>query len=267
MDMEEYLPFIVFGLWTAFVVAMIAINGRSLRRAVMERIAIYGNQHEWREASPLKFPRLKLDFYDDCQAALEQNGFKILGDIEDATLAETRNNPNTFRRVMLAPDKKTVAEFWQINYPPWKQLFHMLGKGLGDACFIRIFSEAEDGRIFSVMRAPKKMRGPEPGQFNIMYMDGKPAADEVWAKFSGEFPEYLHAYPDFTPRSFNFIDTVIDSETRQQTARIYLRKSIGLITRDELVLQGMPDKSIDSYLRAFSRQLEKIGGWPKGPSQ
>lgn len=260
--MDDFLPWAMFGIWVVLVFILILVSGRALGRAVRERLAVYGKPHDWRETSALEYPRLKHDFYDDCQAALEQAGYKAIGDIEDVTLTETRENPHTFRRVMLSKDGRTVAEFWQVNFSPWKQLFRMATKGLGDARFIRLFSEAEDGRLFAVMRAPEKMRQLEPPQFEIRYADGKQTADEIWARYEGEFPAYLQTHADFKPRGFKFIDDVIASEKRQQELRVANRRVVGLLTREELLREGMAEKNVDSYLRAFTKRLRKTGEWP-----
>lgn len=263
MDNDSLVPVVVFGAWLCLMGVFLLISVRTMRRLVRDRIAVYGKPHEWRSANVLAFPRLKQGFYDDCQAALESAGFKLVGDIEDATLATTRDNPNTFRRVMLSPDGQAVAEFWQVNFSPWKQLFNMVFKGLGDARFIRIFAEAADGRIFETGRAPLKKRPLEPERFEVRYVDGKPGADEVWARFTGDFATYRESRPDFAPRSFKFLDEVVDSENRQQAAVIDHRKTVGLLTREELLLEGMPSKSVDGYLKAFGKQLKKMGGWPQ----
>lgn len=258
MDMGDYLPFAMFGVWVVLAGILMLVGRRALRRAVRERMVLYGRAHEWREASSLEYARLKLAFYDDCQADLEAAGFKVLGDIEDVTLAETRENPHTFRRVMASRDRSTVAEFWQVNFTPWKQLFRMAAKGLGDGRFCRIYSEAEDGRVFGVERSPVKCREIEPDGVTIRYADGKAGADELWTRFVGDFEEYKKEHTDFTARGFKFLDEVIASEKRQQEKRVALRRRIGLVTREELLREGMPEKAVDGYVKAFARQAKKI---------
>lgn len=257
--MDSVWPFVIFGLWVAFIGVLLLVNRRALARQVRERVTLFGGPHQWREVSALEFPALRMDFYDECQAGLERCGFKLLGDMEDATLRGTGLDPNSFRRVMLSADGLAVAEFWEVNYRPWKRLFRMVGGGFGDGRCLRIFSEAEDGRIFSVERIPEGLREMAPEKFDVRYNDGG-VVEDLWSAFRGD----MGAFGEwgFAARRFRVLGDVTASEERQQSARVEMRKTTGLLTPAELKRMGMAGGAADSYARAFGKELKRQGGWP-----
>ncbi|MDB6023972.1 MAG: hypothetical protein JWM68_195 [Verrucomicrobiales bacterium] len=83
------------------------------------------SQHEYEMADPSRFRHLDLAFYNDTQKFLESSGFGHLEDVENVTLRNSANNPNTFIRVMLGANGTIMADIYQFKPSAVKRLLGM----------------------------------------------------------------------------------------------------------------------------------------------
>ncbi|MBD3239020.1 MAG: hypothetical protein GF331_00435 [Chitinivibrionales bacterium] len=80
--------------------------------------AMFAPRHDLLRVNPREYPQRDIAFYDSVQAELEKHGFRVVGDVEDATVSAALPGGRTFMRFMIAADSVTTACFYDALPPP-----------------------------------------------------------------------------------------------------------------------------------------------------
>jgi hypothetical protein len=131
-------------------------QGQELRKAVFS-----GEVHKYKVLSPDKLPDLDHYFYDQSRETLENNRFRFLGDVENASLTEITGRPRTFTRCLASADGTIVAGA--------RQTKSALSEG-PDRYTIEFHTEFGDGTFFVTNNTGKAaLTRSEPGIMCIFY--------------------------------------------------------------------------------------------------
>jgi hypothetical protein len=75
----------------------------------LNRIVHSGELHDYQLVSPEKFPYVDQYFYQEATDRFEENGFKLIGDVENVTLSKLAPATATFTRCLVSADQSIVG--------------------------------------------------------------------------------------------------------------------------------------------------------------
>ncbi|MGD8452267.1 MAG: hypothetical protein PVJ57_10650 [Phycisphaerae bacterium] len=228
-------------LAVAIVLALLAVL-RFLRWRRMRKLAagilndlerIHVPRHEYRPANPGDFPHVDQDFYDGNSAFLSQNGFRFLADMENVTVNAACHVVRTYIRTMLADDGTTAVSLYDPRRAPepGQPAVEAVTKLGGVADFGTDFT---DGTFIGTSNAPDADVWELPPQMQTEHLGADATLTELIVRHAERVVQYADERPDAHPVVFHSLEDVLASAQQTQAVRAAHRRSLGMITREEL---------------------------------
>ncbi|HEX9046360.1 MAG TPA: hypothetical protein VF988_04980 [Verrucomicrobiae bacterium] len=210
---------------------------------------IYVPRHEYRQVDSRDFRHLDLHYYDSVRDALLAQGCHGLGDIENVTLKNSKNDPRTFIRTLASRDRDIAISLYQPKPKIWLRLLLWIFRiKLG-----RVFDceSAFSNGVFLVtsnaaMASPMKL----PRNFDSKFFPFETPFETILQSHQQRIREFLTANPGVNPILYHTLDDVLKMQHRQEAAKAAFRKSFGFVDEDELKKLGMDPQMATAVKRA-----------------
>ena len=189
---------------------------------------MYDTIHEFRDADEDDFTGLDRGFYESTQRAMEDRGFRHLGDIVDETIEEVQNMTVPIR-VMTSADGTTHVGFYHAAI----QAPHLPGQKLQ---IYDLSCEFSDGEFMLTSNTAETDLMTPPPQ---MHYDRRPLAttlEEMLSLHETRKQQMLAAKAanGVTCIVVNTLEEALASERRQQVVKNAFRKDIGFVDPQEV---------------------------------
>jgi hypothetical protein len=189
--------------------------------------AMYGQAHEYREATEADFAGLDRDFYESSKRQLESLGWRHLGDVVDATI-EQLNGAASVIRVMTSPDGTTYVGFFHLR----ASFAHLPDEAI---LTYDVTSEFTDGEFLLISNtAQTNLMTTPPGIRNLKFPRQTPL-EELLAAHEAEKQKLLAARaPGGGCVVVSTLADAIESEKRQQAIKNKFRTGVGYVQSGEV---------------------------------
>lgn len=178
----------------------------------------YRGEHEFRWVSQEGFPQIDQSGYEACHAFLCAHGFRRLGSLEDLTNSRVYPENRTFANVYASDDRSMTAGTWRLQH--WQNL--------------EFGTIVRDGRFLVTSNAAPDKMTPPPTVDKCVLPNETPAS-EVLSRHRERVAAFEQREPAAEIQPIQTIEDVIAAERRSSQACGEFRRSIGLITLEEMV--------------------------------
>jgi hypothetical protein len=201
---------------------------KSGRQIVGANKAMYGEIHEYREATDADFTPLDRGRYESATQELAGLGFRHLGDLVDATI-EKLTGVRPVIRTFASHDGTTLAGIYHLKTA-------MLNRGAGGAVpfYCDLETEFSDGTFLSTSNSEgSDLTTPPPGLHKLRRPIGTPIS-EMLKDHEAEKQKLLAAKEGESCVASLTLADAIELQKRQQAAKNAFRKQIGYVDPEEV---------------------------------
>jgi hypothetical protein len=256
----------VLGLLFGSIALLAKLLGKSLptepgdaaAKTVELNKKLYATEYEYRVASPYDFPTSNHAYYNETQAWLESQGFRLLADYELLTATRAMPSMRTFLRFMLSNDGTTMAAIYDIRPRGWMRLAQSVGVISRDFRTLELETEFEDQTFLATSNGVEAGSVREVPGITRRFVQRQYGPDAVLAAHH----EGLAAMAK-PPRIQRTPQDVIDSQTRQHQLKAADRARSGYVTVEEI--ERVAGGKLSTRQRQYAEEAERLGRAPQAP--
>jgi hypothetical protein len=241
-----------FALFAKYWTGPIKEAQRKAAKNILEfQKAIYSSEpYEYRMVSPSEFPELDHDFYDRMRSSLESQGFRFLGDRENATLSRVAPDKRTFLRTMVNADGTICGAAWH------RRLNRPFRSFATDIKSIEFESELSDGTFVTTSNNLESARSlPFPG-IEAERFPSETSADELLRVHRERLARVLESRPHLSPTKLQTMEDVIWFQRRQQMIKAKHKQSIGYASVESV--EKALGRPLGTEQRTFAAEIKKL---------
>jgi hypothetical protein len=212
--------------------ALIGKFSKGLNKAALEMVqsnkGMYGAVHEFRAAEEEDFEGLSDVYYEQTKRALEEKGFRHLGDVVDSTIEE-QNGISPPIRVLASVDGATQVGIYHVK------LLHVPSALAGrDMLMCDVSTEFSDGTFLLTSNTQESDLTTPPPRIQRRQHPLETTPLNLVAAHDAEKEKLLAAKPGVDCVRVSTLDDALESEKRQQEAKNAFRKEIGYVDPEEV---------------------------------
>jgi hypothetical protein len=224
-------------------------------------------------ADEKSFSHLDLAGYDRFRRDLEAKGYRLLGNYEVVDFNRASSLRRTFLRVMVSADGTVACAYCQMTAHMVKRLWRLFndlmdggGKPAWDSFTkdiaihheIAVSTDFEDGRSVCACIGESAGQFANPPGIEVHYFpEGTPL--DTLLQTLGERVSWLRTeHPDTQPVTVSTLEQLFQLQDRAMTQKVAYRKSVGWITRDELLAMSNGNETFaDEVYAEIQNQLAR----------
>lgn len=230
-------------------------RGRLEFRAKLE--AWFAPSHEYRAASLDDFPGLDRAFYERATAELEALQFRVLGDVENVTLARADGDRRTCIRLFASKDGAVLAAVYDTGFRGLLGTLRRLGLASKAEPSVVFKTELGDSRTIVTSTDPGAAQlDPPPGTSVSVSPRATPAA-ELLETHRKRVAVFSDENPGVAARTVGSIEDAIAAQNRHQARKHAQRRSLGWLT-DEEIERAFPRRTW-GLVRGIRDEMRRAG--------
>lgn len=235
---------------------------RAARHIVDTSRRMYEQRHEFRTIGAAEFPRAKREFYDQTQIWLEEQGFRLLGDLEDRTANACMPEIGTFLRLMTSADGCVLALIWQAEFAEFTRVNDEVVGSTRDVRTLEFGTEFSDGTFVSTSPISNAAAIDAPPKVQRFFVPSGTEPESLLRRHSEHVARAAGRKPGVAMVPAQTLEEAITRFHRSQDLMIAHRREVGLLTDDELdnlgrsfnkVYLGLIKQAIRRYERRLAR--------------
>lgn len=250
-----------------FLIVLVPVCLRAIVRRMARNILdicrhAYGTRHELRRVDGGEFAGLDQGYYDETQAWLESQGFRLFGDLEDITA----NNPPasaprpqlvpSFLRTMGCENDTIVAAFYHMRLKQTRKIdgrMQPIEKSVRMLEFVTYFS---DDTCVSTQRSSPAALNDVPPETRRTILPEESLPEQLLAAHRSSVAQVLSTWKHATALPVRDFDEMVEFQHREADQRIAFRKRVGWITERELIRMAGDGK--ERFALALHKQIRKL---------
>lgn len=205
-------------------------------REILENLAsIYQPTHQYITVEENQFPHLDLNYYRQTQALLEQSGFRLVADIEDQTLRESKGNVlrPVMIRSLLSADGSIMAGVYHPRPKFWiGTLLFFTGQKMNKV--LDCETALSDGTFIVTSNAAMADALTPPPQIFTTYLKPTTSPSRVLSIHQQTLALFREKSPTVNPIPQKNLADILASQNRMNALCAAYRGEIGGVTKEEL---------------------------------
>ncbi len=241
----------MFGVaWLMFAMLKIPVEHEEMVDSIQEKFEpMTQDRHDYVEAEAAEFKHLDLAFYNGTQQRLEQQGFQLIGDFEDATLRKTLPAP-VFIRHMVSRDKTTMAFIYHFNPPLVQRLL-----SAKQAKVIDCETWFSDGSFVCTSNAEMAGKLDSPPQVDSLFLPAATPCEAVLEAHQRRISSFGAKHPGTTAVELRDLQDVRRAQNELQWIKARFRRQTG-ISKEELArIAGHSGCSVETLHAELSARV------------
>lgn len=228
--------------WIGFIFSFLVIYAiiyrlyvkRGAKKIYQMHKNLYSSPHEYREVNPSDFPHIPTEHYDKTQRWLEENGFRLLANIENVTITRQVPNMRTYSRWMTHESGTIGATVYDIRPRGKFRLLQWVGLVAKDFRTVEIETEFHNRSFFVTANCKENAKTADVPEITRNYFSHNTSLDVLLASHLNYLATRGADDPGYQPVKIFTLKEAIDSQHRQEDIKIHHRKSTGYITDAEM---------------------------------